>query len=78
VSGKAVFSRSRVVIVRAGKPSLTVTLGGVTSASMVLATAQQSKSVYVKAAVPGNGIFTIRLTGNAPTGGLKIAYFVLN
>jgi hypothetical protein len=32
----------------------------------------------VKAAVPGSGSFTIRLTGKAPTGGLKVAYFVLN
>jgi hypothetical protein len=51
---------------------------GVTSASMVLATAQQAKSAHVKAAVPGSGSFTIRLTGKAPTGGLKVAYFVLN
>jgi hypothetical protein len=78
VSGKAVFTRSGVVTVAAGKSSLIVTLGGVTSGSMILATAQQSKSVYVKAAVPGSGTSTIRLTGNAPTGGLRIAYFVLN
>ena len=45
---------------------------------MVLATAQQSKDVYVKAAVPGAGKFTIQLTAKAPTGGLKVAYFVLN
>jgi hypothetical protein len=78
VSGKAVFSRSGVVTVAAGKSSLVVTLSGVTPASMVLATSQQNKTVYVKAAVPGAGSFTIRLTGNAPTGGLKVAYFVLN
>ena len=35
-------------------------------------------SVSVKAAVPGGGSFTIFLTGNAPAGGLRIAYFVLN
>ena len=45
---------------------------------MVLPTAQQNASVFVKAVVPASGSFTIRLTGNAPTGGLKVAYFVLN
>ena len=78
VIGKAVFSRSGIVTIAAGKSFLTVTLAGVTSSSMVLATAQQFKGVFVKAAVPGNGTFQIRLTGNAPTGGLKVAYFVLN
>jgi hypothetical protein len=78
VQGKAVFSRSGLVTIPVGKSLITVTLAGVTSASMILATAQQNKGVYVKAAVPGSGSFTIRLTGSAPTGGLKVAYFVLN
>jgi len=58
--------------------SKTVDLPGVTTASMVLATAQQAKTVFVKSAVPGNGSFTIRLTGEAPAGGLKVVYFVIN
>ena len=78
VQGKAVFSRSGIVTVPAGKNFRTVTLAGVTAASMILATSQQTRAAYVKAAVPGSGSFTIRLTGNAPTGGLKVAYFVLN
>ena len=45
---------------------------------MVLATAQHNTAVSVKAGAPGSGSFAIRLTGNAPTGGLKVAYFVLN
>jgi hypothetical protein len=45
---------------------------------MVLATAQQDNGVSVRSAVPGNGQFTIHLTGSAPAGGLKVAYFVLN
>jgi hypothetical protein len=48
---------------------------------MILATAQQSASVSVKAAVPAvpsSGSFRIFLTGNAPAAGLKVAYFVLN
>ena len=45
---------------------------------MVLATAQQNGSVFIKAAVPAGGSFTIFLNGNAPASGLKVAYFVLN
>jgi len=78
VLGKAKFSRSGIVTVSAGTASKTVTLAGVTTSSMVLATAQQNASAHVKAAIPGSGSFTIRLTANAPTGGLKVAYFVLN
>jgi hypothetical protein len=78
VQGKATFSRSGIVTVQAGKDFRTVTVAGVTTASMILATSQQNKGVYVRAAVPGTGSFTIRLTANAPTGGLKVAYFVLN
>jgi hypothetical protein len=45
---------------------------------MVVATAQQIGNVFVKAAVPGPGLVNLILTGNAPVGGLKVAYFVLN
>ncbi len=78
VSGKAKFSRSGILTIAAGTASKTVTMAGVTAASMVLATAQQSTTVTVKAAVPAAGSFKIVLTGNAPAGGLKVAYFVLN
>jgi hypothetical protein len=78
VLGKATFSRSGIVTVAAGTASKTVSLAGVTTASMVIATAQQNGSVFVKAAVPAGGSFKLWLTGNAPAGGLKVAYFVLN
>jgi hypothetical protein len=45
---------------------------------MVLATSQQNATVFVRSAVPASGSFTIRLSGAAPSGGLKVAYFVLN
>lgn len=77
-TGKTKFSRSGIVTIAAGVDSKAVTLGGVSSNSMILVTAQQASSVSVKAAVPSSGSFTIYLTGNAPTGGLKVAYFVLN
>jgi hypothetical protein len=78
VNGKAKFSRSGTVTIAAGTSSRTVTLAGVTTASMVLVTAQQNATVFAKAAVPASGSFTIRLTGSAPSTGLKVAYFVLN
>jgi hypothetical protein len=81
VSGKATFSRSGLVTIPAGTNHATVSLARVTAASMVIATAQQSAGVAVRAAVPADpvgGKFTIYLTGNAPAGGLSVAYFVLN
>jgi hypothetical protein len=78
VRGKATFSRSGQVTIAAGTTSKKITLTGVTTASMILATAQQDSTVYIRSAVPASGSFTIHLTGQAPTGGLKVAYFVLN
>jgi hypothetical protein len=78
VTGKAKFSRSGITTIAAGASSKTITLAGVTTASMVLATSQQNATVFVRSAVPASGSFTIRLSGAAPTGGLKVAYFVLN
>jgi hypothetical protein len=78
VRGKAVFSRSGQVTIAAGAASKKITLAGVTTASMILATAQQDGTVFVRSAVPASGSFTIHLTGKAPAGGLKVAYFVLN
>ncbi len=78
VRGKATFSRSGLVTIAAGTASKKVTLAGVTPASMILATAQQDATVSVRSAVPASGSFTLHLTGKAPAGGLKVAYFVLN
>jgi hypothetical protein len=78
VNGKAKFSRSGTKTVAVNTASLVVNLSGTTANSMILATAQQNTSVFVKAVVPAAGSFTIYLTGNAPAGGLKVAYFVMN
>jgi hypothetical protein len=78
VRGKAKFSRSGQVTIAAGTATKKITLAGVTTASMILATAQQDGAVFVRSAVPASGSFTIHLTGKAPAGGLKVAYFVLN
>jgi hypothetical protein len=77
VRGKVSFSRSGLVTVTGGAASKKVTLAGITSASMILATAQQDSTVSVRSAVPASGSFTLHLTGKAPAGGLKVAYFVL-
>ena len=77
VLGKVSFSRSGLITITAGTASKKVTLAGVTSASMILATAQQDATVSVRSAVPASGSFTLHLTGKAPAGGLKVAYFVL-
>lgn len=78
VRGKATFSRSGQVTIAVGTATKKITLARVTTTSMILATAQQDGTVYVRSAVPASGSFTIHLTGKAPAGGLKVAYFVLN
>jgi hypothetical protein len=78
VEGKASFSRSGVVTVAAGTSLQTVTMAGVSTSSMVLATAQLAANVWVKAVEPASGSFTIYLTGKAPPTGLIVAYFVLD
>ena len=77
VRGKVSFSRSGLITITAGAASKKITLAGVTPASMILATAQQDTTVSVRSAVPASGSFTLHLTGKAPAGGLKVAYFVL-
>jgi hypothetical protein len=78
VNGKAKFSRSGLTTIAAGTASKTISLAGVSTSSMVIATAQQNVNVFIKAAVPSGGSFKLWLNGNAPVGGLKVAYFVLN
>jgi hypothetical protein len=56
---------------------VTVTLPGVTTSSMVIATLQTADgAVAVANAVPGAGKFTINLTA-APASAVKVAWFVL-
>ena len=77
VVGKVAFSRSGVSTVAAKKKSLKVTLAGVTTSSMILATLQSDAGeVAVANAVPGSGSFTINLTAAHPSP-VKVAWFVL-
>jgi hypothetical protein len=77
VDGKAVFSRSGIVSVPSGAKSVQVTMSGVTTTSMIIATVQQSGAFYVKSAVPASGSFTININ-KAPASPVAVAYFVLN
>ena len=79
-TGKLQFqNRSGIVTVPSGKKLITVPRSGVTTASMVNATVQQTGGFFVQAAVPANGSLTIYLN-KAPTapGTVKVAYLVLN
>lgn len=75
---KVSFSRSGVAVVPAGHRSVGVSLAGVVSTSLILATLQQSQAgVAVAAAAPGANSFTIYLT-KAPKGSsLNVGWFVI-
>jgi hypothetical protein len=78
--GPAVFSRSGVLTIAAGKSSATQTGIALTAGSLVLATVQQNLSgVYVRAAVPkvSGSSFTVYLS-KAVTTSDKVAWFIVN
>jgi hypothetical protein len=80
VAGKAVFSRSGVLTVPAGKSSATKTGVALTSASLVLATLQQDRAgVWLRSAVPNvkGRSFAVHLSKSV---GRKttVAWFVVN
>lgn len=78
VQGKAVFSRSGRSYVGANRSYRVVTMAGVTSASLVLVTLQTRRTgVYVAAAVPAAGKFTVYLN-KAVTATTYFAYMILN
>jgi hypothetical protein len=85
VHGRATFTRSGLLTIPAGSNNAITALvpGGLSANSAVLATLQaNSGTLGVKAAVPvqsgaNKGKVQIFLTGNAPAGGIKVAWFVL-
>jgi len=86
VRGRATFSRSAVLTVPAGASSAFTALvpGGLLATSQVLATVQEDKgaigvraAVPITAAGPNQGTIQVFLTGAAPAGGVKVAWFVL-
>jgi len=79
-AGPAVFSRSGILTVAAGKSSATQAGVALTAASLVLATLQQDRSgVWVRSAVPdvAASSFTIHLS-KAVTASARVAWFVVN
>jgi hypothetical protein len=78
VLGKVKFSRSGVASVVPGQKSITVTLAGVTTSDLILATVQGGAGAYfVKSAVSGTGKFTIYINKLAGAT-VVIAYFVMS
>jgi hypothetical protein len=78
VVGKAKFSRGGRVAISAGASSKKVTMGGVTTASYVLATLQTKRTgVYIASVVPSSGYFTIYLN-KAVTSSTAVGYLVVN
>jgi hypothetical protein len=77
VKGRAKFDRSGVVTVASGTSSVTKTLAGVTSSSLILAVLGQDRvGVWVRAAVPSAGTFKVILNKNVASA-TKVTYFVL-
>ena len=78
--GATVFSRSGVITVAEGKSKVTKTGAMLTTASLVLATAQQNVAgVWVESAVPdvADNSFTVHLNKSAPVS-LTVAWFIVN
>jgi hypothetical protein len=78
--GRASFSRSGVLTVRAGKSAVTKAGVALTSASLVLATLQENRAgVFVQSAVPdvAASSFTVHLS-KAVTAATKVAWFIVN
>jgi hypothetical protein len=77
VKGRAKFDRSGVVTVASGTSSVTKTLAGVTTTSLVLAVLGQDRAgVWVRAAVPSAGKFKVILNKNVSRA-TKVTYIVL-
>ena len=78
VEGKAKFSNSGVTSVPSHQTTVTVHNSSVTPTSIVLATIQKPQSgVYIEAAQPGSGSFTITLS-QAPSGSLPVGWMILD
>ena len=78
VDGKAKFKNSGVVSVPGGQRTVKVSVAGMTASSLVLATIQRPQAgVFIEAAQPGAGSFTITLSRNASSG-LPVAWFVID
>jgi hypothetical protein len=77
VEGRVQFTTSGVSTVKKGNTTVTVTASAVTASTLVLATLQRAQSgVYIAAAEPKAGSFTITLT-KAATADLPVGWFFI-
>lgn len=77
VMGRASFSLSGKATITANHSSVTVTKAGVTTSSLIIATPRTNHpGVFVQAAVPGAGKFTIFLSKKVNSA-TRVAYLVL-
>jgi hypothetical protein len=78
VQGKTQFSRSGRSYVAAGQRTRAISVPGLTAYNLVIVTLQTYRSgVYVAAAVPTTGKFTVNLN-KAVTGATYFAWFIIN
>jgi hypothetical protein len=78
VDGKVRFSRSGRLAVSSGRTSVTRTLAGVTTSSIIIAVLQQAESgTWIRAAVPGSGKFTVYFNRALPSSSV-VGWFVIN
>jgi len=78
VQGKTQFSRSGRSYVSSGQRSRSISIAGLTGYNLVIVTLQTYRSgVYVAAAVPTTGKFTVYLN-KAVTGTTYFAWFIIN
>jgi hypothetical protein len=77
VEGRAKFKNSGTVSVPAGSNSVKVSVAGLTTANIVLATIQNPQSgVFIEGAQPSSGSFTITLSKKAPAA-VHVGWFVI-
>ncbi len=79
--GRVHFTQAGTVAVPGGSQSVDIVGPRVTPTSFMLATVQGTSAVFVRSAqrlASGTGGFRVRLSRNAPAGGLKLGYFVVD
>jgi hypothetical protein len=78
VTGKVHFSRAGSTGINKGQQTIAITVPGLSSSSLVLATLQRAAAgLFLEAAVPTTGKFTVILNKPAPIA-LRVAWFVIN
>lgn len=78
VEGRAKFAHSGVATVPGGHKTANVSVPGLTSSNIVLATIQNPQNgIFIEGAAAGSGSFTITLSGNTESS-VKVGWLVLD